>query len=126
MNLRPAFLGEGDVPDALVLRPLQVGLGGEAPIEAVLSRPAAVKVVLALEPGLELSGIVGVPPHDLEIQNQDGDAPGKVQLVSEDRFPPFPLDDVGVLLKQRENLFLGRNRLPIQNSTLGLIDDPGR
>ena len=36
----------------------------------------------------------------------------------------YLLDDVGVLLKQREDLFLGRNRLPVQNSTLGLIDDP--
>ena len=97
-DLQPPFLGEGDVPDALVLRPLQVGLGGEAPIEAGLSRPAAIKVELTLEPGLELSGIVGVPPHDLEIQNQAGDAPGQVQLVPEDCFPPFLLDDVGVLL----------------------------
>ena len=82
------------------------------------------KVVLTLDPGLELSGIVEVPPHDLEIQNQAGNAPGQVQLVPEDRFPPFLLDDVGVLLKHRENLFLGRNRLPVQDTTLGLIDDP--
>ena len=99
-DLQPPFLGEGDVSDALVFGLLQVGLGGEAPIEAGLSRPAAVKVVLARDPGLELSGIVGVPPHDLEIQNQAGDAPGQVQLVPEDRFPPFLLDDVGVLFKQ--------------------------
>ena len=124
LKLQPAFLGEGDVSDALVLRPLQVGLGGEAPIEACLSRPATVKVVLTLEPELELSGIVGVPPHDLEIQNQSGDAPGQVQLVLENRLPPFLLDDVGVLLEHREDLFLGWNRLPVQNSTLGLIDDP--
>ena len=87
--LHPPILGKDNVPDALVFGPLQVCLGGEARIEAGLSRPAAVKVVLALDPGLELSGIVGVPPHDLEIQNQAGDAPGQVQLVPEDRFPPL-------------------------------------
>ena len=124
LNLQPPFLGEGDVSDALVLRPLQVGLGGEALIEAGLSRPAAVKVLLTLEPGLELSGIVEVPPRDPKIQNQSRDAPGEVQLVSEDRLPPFLLDDIGVLLKYRDHLFLGRNRLPVENSTLGLIDDP--
>ena len=121
-DLQPPFLGEGDVSDALVLRPLQVGLGGEVPIEAGLSRPAAVKVVLALEPGLELSGIVGVSPHNLEIQNQAGDAPGQVQLVPENRLPPFLLDDVGVLLEHREDLFLG---LPDQ-STSRSHPKPGR
>ena len=62
LNLQPAFLGEGDVSDALVFGPLQVGLGGEASIEADLSRPAAVEVVLTLEPGLGLSDIVGGSP----------------------------------------------------------------
>ena len=75
-DLQPPFLGEGDVSDTLVFGTLQVGLGGEAPIEAGLSRSATVQVVLALDPGLELIGIVGVSPHDLKIKNQSGDATG--------------------------------------------------
>ena len=44
--------------------------------------------------------------------------------MPEDRFPPFLLNDVGVLLKHRDHFFLGRNRLPVEDPALGLINDP--
>ena len=56
-NLQSAFLGEGDTSIASVFGPLQVGLGGEVTITSGLTRPVTVKVVLVLDPGLELSGM---------------------------------------------------------------------
>ena len=44
--------------------------------------------------------------------------------MSKDGFPAPLFDDVGVLLKQGENLLAGRNLLPVQDTPLGLIDDP--
>ena len=82
--------------------------------------------MLAPEPALELIGIVGVPPRDLTIQHQAGGGPGQKQLVPEERFPALLFDDVRVLFKQGEDLFVGRNRFLPQDSTLGLSDDPGR
>ena len=48
IDLQPAFLGEGDVLDAVLFGPLQIVAAGEAPIAADLSRPASVEVELAL------------------------------------------------------------------------------
>ena len=124
IDLQPAFLGEGDVLDALLLGPLQIAAAGKASIAADLSRPTAVEIMLALEPGLKLISIIGVASHQLTIQHQAGAAAGQKQLVPKDRFPAPLFDDVGVLFKQRDHLLAGRNRLAPQDTTLGLIDDP--
>ena len=122
-DLQSAFLGKGDILDALLFGPLQIGAAGKASVTTDLSRPTAVQIILAPHPGLELTGIVRVPPHHLSIQHQAGDAAGQKQLVPKDRFPALLFDDVGVLLKQGEDFLGGRNRLSPQHPPLGLVDD---
>ena len=73
-DLQPAFLGKNDILDPLLLGPGQIRAAGKAAVATDLSRPATVQIMLALEPGLELSGIVGVSSHDLRIQHQAGGA----------------------------------------------------
>ena len=123
IDLQSAFLGKGDILDPLLLGPGEIGATGKTSVATDLSRPAAVQILLAPEPGLELSGVVGVPPNHFGIQNQAGDSSGHEQLVSEDGIPTLLLDDVGVLLEQGKDLLGGRNLLPPQDPTLGLIDD---
>ena len=110
----------------LLLRPVQIATAGETSVATELSRPTAVEIMLALDPRLELSGIVGIAPHHLTIQHHAGGTAGQKQLVPKDRFPALLFDDVGVLLKQGEDLLVGRNLLPPQDPTLGLSDDLGR
>ena len=83
-------------------------------------------IILAPESGLESGSIVGVPPYHLTIQHQAGDSAVQKQLVPKDRFlAPLP-DDVGLLLKQGDDLLVGRHRLSREDSILGRIDDRRR
>ncbi len=54
VNHQPVFLGGGDILDALLLGPLQIGVAGKATIEAGVSGPATVNVKLALSAGAAL------------------------------------------------------------------------
>jgi hypothetical protein len=121
---KSALFGKADIFDLTWSRLglFQIVLGCKAAVKADLERITAIDLFLPIQHRDGQIHIGRIAFDNQTVQDQIGSPAGQADLVAEDRIAAVLDDHIGVRLKQRYHLVLGRNALTQHNPALSLAD----
>src|SRR5208283_5028648 len=122
----PFSLRKGNVFYPHLLADPDIVLGGKASIAGNLPWRSSVDIFLSLHKGQEHGRIRGIAALDHTINNKARLSTRKEDLVPVDGLPVALLDNVGMALEQRNDLFARGDLFSVEHTASSLVHDTGK